>query len=59
MPKYDTCFYDDGFGNCTNEDSCSFRAQDMICTAKDEDLLTYEDYLQKKAIQTSSESETK
>jgi len=60
MPKYDTCYFDDGFGSCNLpsylEESCSHCGEDRRCLADDEDLLTYEDFLQLRKVQSSSET---
>lgn len=58
MPTYDTCYYDSG-GKCGAPHfmKCSHKAPDGACLADDEDLLTYEDYLQSLATTRRDEND--
>jgi len=56
MPQYDTCYFwgDEG---CKFDGECPHRDEDYNCLADDEDLLTYEDFLQMKEIESHKCSE--
>ncbi len=61
MTDFDTCYFLSGEGYCTFDDyydeECSHVGVNGSCLADDEDLLTYEDYLQMKSSEFKEESE--
>jgi len=46
MIRHDMCYFEHEEGICVFEDDCPHRDEDLHCLAEDQDLLTYEDYLQ-------------
>lgn len=45
MPQYDTCYFWSGEA-CTFDGDCPHQGSNGECNADDDELLTYEDYLQ-------------
>ena len=53
MLRNDTCYYEHE-EHCVYEGTCPHRDDEGKCLASDDDLLTYEDYLQEKEIRSLS-----